>query len=189
LATVSARYEASLAEPLYPLETAYALLGPIRGRRVLDVGCGHGEHSLLFAHWGAVVTGVDISEGAVAVCRRRAQSLGLSEATTFVNSPFEALTQTEQRFDIVWTCAFLHHVLDRLESVIQLFDRLLLPGGTILFMEPVRLSPWVKTARRLVPLPAAGTPDERPLERGDLATIDNVLWPDIRWTVGRSTPA
>src|SRR6266850_789952 len=46
----------------FPLEYAYALLGDVRGRTVLDFGCGSGQNSLLLARRGAEVIGVDISE-------------------------------------------------------------------------------------------------------------------------------
>ena len=42
----------------FPLEYAYALLGDVRGRTVLDFGCGSGQNSLLLARRGARVVGV-----------------------------------------------------------------------------------------------------------------------------------
>jgi SAM-dependent methyltransferase len=42
----------------------------VRGR-VLDVGCGAGRHCLEAAHRGLAAVGIDISPGAVEVCRRR----------------------------------------------------------------------------------------------------------------------
>jgi 2-polyprenyl-3-methyl-5-hydroxy-6-metoxy-1,4-benzoquinol methylase len=61
LALIAERYERAMGHALYPLEVAYESLGEIRGKRLLDVGCGLGENSLLFAKWGAQVTGVDVS--------------------------------------------------------------------------------------------------------------------------------
>jgi hypothetical protein len=43
----------------------------------------------------------------------------------------------------------------------------------VLFSEPVRLSRTVKVLRELMPIRKAGTPDERPLERPDLAIISS----------------
>src|SRR5436190_21141031 len=55
----------------YPLEYAYALLGDVAGKTVLDFGCGSGENSLLLARRGAEVIGVDISPALVALAERR----------------------------------------------------------------------------------------------------------------------
>jgi 2-polyprenyl-3-methyl-5-hydroxy-6-metoxy-1,4-benzoquinol methylase len=54
---------------LYRLEVAYESLGDLTGKRVLDVGCGLGEHSLLLAWRGAQLTGVDVSGASIAVAR------------------------------------------------------------------------------------------------------------------------
>ena len=172
---IAPRYEAAMARPLYPLEVAYALLGEVRGKRILDVGCGHGDNSLLFARWGAHVTGVDVSGGAIAVCRRRAAELGLTNNTSFVESPVELLQSREQRFDIIWSAAFLHHVLDRLDSVAKIFASLLSQDGFVLFLEPVRFSEVLKAIRAVLPISRNGTKDERPLERGDLAILQRLF--------------
>jgi 2-polyprenyl-3-methyl-5-hydroxy-6-metoxy-1,4-benzoquinol methylase len=75
LIKVAERYEGAMGRALYPLEVAYEILGDIRGKRLLDVGCGLGENSLLFARWGAHVTGVDVSGESLAVARQRAEKL------------------------------------------------------------------------------------------------------------------
>lgn len=166
---IARRYEAAMAHPLYPLEFAYAAMGDVRGKRILDVGCGHGENSLLFARWGAKVTGVDISEGAIAVCQRRARSAGLN--ANFLAMPFEQVAAVEDRFDVVWSAAFLHHVLDRLDEVMAQLRSNVRDDGLLIMSEPVRLSPLLKRLRLLIPPFPDATPDERPLERHDLAKI------------------
>ena len=55
-----------------------AAMGQVAGLRVLDVGCGTGRHALRLASAGAVVTGVDFSEGMLEHARRKAGELGLS---------------------------------------------------------------------------------------------------------------
>ena len=171
LLKVAERYEGAVGRALYPLEVAYELLGDIRGKRLLDVGCGLGENSLLFARWGAHVTGVDVSGGSIAVARQRAEKFGLTDRLSFVETPIELLDATSSSYDIVWCAAFLHHVLDRLDDVCGVLKNLIAPHGFVLFSEPVRLSRAVKLLRKLTPVPVNGTPDERPLERHDLAVI------------------
>lgn len=171
LPKIAARYEGAMGRALYPLEVAYQSLGDIRGKRVLDVGCGLGEHSLLFAKWGARVTAVDVSGGSLAVARRRAAKFRLDEQILFQQTPFELTDASSGAYDIVWCAAFLHHVLDRLDDVCRVLSRLVAPQGFVLFSEPVRLSRRVKALRELIPIRKEGTPDERPLERHDLAII------------------
>lgn len=171
LIKVAERYERAMGRALYPLEVAYEILGDIRGKRVLDVGCGLGENSLLFARWGAHVTGVDVSGGSLAVARQRAEKFGLTDRVSFVETPVELLDATSSSYDIVWCAAFLHHVLDRLDDVCRVLRNLVGSRGFVLFSEPVRLSRAVKLLRKLTPIPANGTPDERPLERHDLTVI------------------
>src|SRR5262245_14569440 len=43
------RYEAPPLDTAYPLEYAYALLGDVRDRRVVDFGCGSGANTALLA--------------------------------------------------------------------------------------------------------------------------------------------
>jgi cyclopropane fatty-acyl-phospholipid synthase-like methyltransferase len=61
-------------QPAY-VEVAQA--GGIRGR-VLDVGCGTGEHALMAAGLGLEATGVDTAPSAIAIAQRKAQDRGLT---------------------------------------------------------------------------------------------------------------
>jgi malonyl-CoA O-methyltransferase len=47
------------------------LLGSVRGLRVADVGCGTGRHAVRLAERGAIVVGVDFSEGMLAKARAK----------------------------------------------------------------------------------------------------------------------
>src|SRR5438445_876797 len=61
------------------MDTALALLGgqSISGRRILDVCCGSGMDAEFLCRSGALVTGVDISLGAVCGAQERARRYGL----------------------------------------------------------------------------------------------------------------
>ena len=65
------RYLDPVANTPYPLEYAFFLLGDVRGKTVLDLGCGTGENVILLVKRGAVVIGMDISPGLIDLARQR----------------------------------------------------------------------------------------------------------------------
>jgi SAM-dependent methyltransferase len=56
---------------------ALASAGALRGR-VLDAGCGTGEHALMAAHLGLETTGIDTSSTAIEIAKRKAIDRGLT---------------------------------------------------------------------------------------------------------------
>lgn len=152
---------------LFPREFMHRLLADLRGKSVLDVGCGEGEDALILSKLGAHVTGLDLSPGAIEVARRR---LEMNRTfAEFICGPVEEIAVT-QKYDIVWVEALLHHVLHDLDNVMKSLVARVRPGGMILMCEPVNLMPALRRLRMKIGSPE-GTPDERPLEDSDLAKI------------------
>lgn len=121
-------------------QKAACLLGEIRGKALLDYGCGQGEESAYFAALGAVVTAIDISEVGIRVGRERASSNNLR-----VDFRVMSCTPTElpnDSFDIVHGMGILHHV--GLAEGLSEIHRLLKPGGIAIFLEPLGSSPTIE---------------------------------------------
>jgi SAM-dependent methyltransferase len=147
---------------------AFARLGDIAGKSVLDYGCGHGMAAVVLARAGAIVTGFDLSPAYVAEARDRATANGV--AATFLEADAEYLPFADNSFDAVWGCAILHH-LD-LDIAGRELRRVLRPGGVAVFCEPWGGNPILSLARRRLPYPGKErTPDERPLNRDDLRPL------------------
>jgi ubiquinone/menaquinone biosynthesis C-methylase UbiE len=73
------------------------LLEPVRGERVLDIGCGTGRHLLMFSEMGLDVTGLDASTHMLAVARRRLGARaelhhGVAEDLPFEDNAFNIAT-------------------------------------------------------------------------------------------------
>src|SRR5580693_8471484 len=60
-----------------PAFQSLAASGTVRGR-VLDVGCGTGEHALMAAGLGCQVTGIDLAQAAIATAANKALNRGLA---------------------------------------------------------------------------------------------------------------
>jgi len=151
----------------FPLEYAYGLLGDVRGKLVLDFGCGSGENSLLLARRGARVLGVDISASLITLAIRRLAINGLPRAATFIVGSAHDLPLPDESVDVVFGIAILHH-LD-LAATSREVHRVLKPGGRAIFQEPVRDSRMVRALRKCIPYQAPDiSPFERPLTTPEL---------------------
>ena len=83
-----------------------------RGRlvgRVLDVGCGTGEHALMAAATGLDATGLDAAGTAIAIAKRKANERALT--VQFMTWDALRLADLGQSFDTVLDCG-LFHVLE-----------------------------------------------------------------------------
>ncbi len=164
----------------FPLEYAFARLGDIKGKRVLDLGCGEGGNTVLLALLGAHVTGVDISPGAIRLAQRQVDANGVSDRVNFICSPFESAVLEADRYDIVWCEAILHHLLAVFPSVLETLSSLHGSGAMLILIEPCNLSNSLRRLRFALPIPRNGTPDERPLEDTEISQLQTAI-PSLEW--------
>ena len=83
-------------------------LGNIKGKKILELGCGLGEGAVYFAMQGADVTASDLSEGMLDMAEKVARHNHTTIKTmkcSADNLPFE-----DESFDIVYAANLLHHV-------------------------------------------------------------------------------
>jgi 2-polyprenyl-3-methyl-5-hydroxy-6-metoxy-1,4-benzoquinol methylase len=151
-------------------------LGEIRGKTLLDVGCGLGEASVYFALEGARVTATDVSPGMCATARQLAARNGV-EIETHVSAA-EDLRLGDRRFDIIYIGNTLHHA-DLKQTMGQLLPHLA-PDGIFASWDPVAYNPLINIYRAVAT--RVRTPDEHPLRLRDVRAITGHFErTEVRW--------
>ena len=136
------------------------LTSNIRGKKVLDIGCGAGALSQKLSSLGAsYVHGIDISEKHISMAKQIEVKGQLDFSNTDIMKPVEG------SYDAICGIAILHHV-DYREVLDRIYHTNLNPGGFMLFMEPLGSNPLIKLYH--VFSKSAHTPDEKPFYRKDL---------------------
>lgn len=126
-------------------------IGDLRGKRVVEYGCGLGFLTVLLGRSGARVDAFDLSAESAAVARRRAELNGVGDAITFHVAAGEDLPFESGTFDAAVGNAVLHHLDARLAAP-ELF-RILKPGAKAAFSEPLGTNPVLAFARDHLPYP------------------------------------
>lgn len=144
--------------PLNSYHAAVLRLGDLRGKRVLDLGCGDGWFSIILAKRGAIVTAFDVAVEAVRTARDRSRANQVTDRAGYTVASAYVLPFRDETFDLVSGMAILHHVSDKTRIAGEL-RRVLRPGGRAVFMEPLGDSLLFERLRRLVPVPSEAQDD------------------------------
>lgn len=105
------------------------MLPDFTGKRVLDIGCGFGWHSMYAAEHGAKqVLGIDLSVNMLEV----AQEKNTSPAVEYQRVAMEDMSYPDNSFDIVLSSLALHYTPD-FDRICSLISRFLSPGGSFVF--------------------------------------------------------
>lgn len=149
------------------------LQAAVPGRRALEIGCGNGRLCRRVLAMGAAeVHGTELSLRELEAARQRCgESVRLFE--------HDAHLPLEERYDVIFGKAILHH-LEYREVLPRLYRDNLLPGGEMVFFEPLGDNLLMKAYWKLGS--KYHTPDERPFLQDDLR------WLSASFPVFQMTP-
>jgi SAM-dependent methyltransferase len=148
------------AAPEWP--ALQAMLPPLQGRTVVDLGCGYGW----FCRWAreegaARLLGVDVSQ----LMLERARAMTLDPAILYLRGDLEAFELRRHTVDLVYSSLTLHYIAD-LGHLFAAMAEALVPGGELVFSaeHPVFTAPaepgWVLDRQGRKTWPIAGYADE-----------------------------
>jgi 2-polyprenyl-3-methyl-5-hydroxy-6-metoxy-1,4-benzoquinol methylase len=103
----------------------------LKGKRVLEIGCGLGAHARLLSEAGCRLTCIDLTERAVENTRKRLRLSNLPAEIRRMDA--EQMDFPDAEFDFVWSWGVIHHSPDT-ERIIRHVWRVLKPGGEFRFM-------------------------------------------------------
>ena len=119
-----------LASPLRDSRRVFLaqLEGSLRGKRLLDAGCGYGHDLQWYAKRGAIVFGIDGSRRMIELARRHNPTLETLSVQRLQKTTFPA-----RSFDIVVSQYALHNAID-LAPAFRELCRILKPGGLLVYL-------------------------------------------------------
>jgi ubiquinone/menaquinone biosynthesis C-methylase UbiE len=98
--------------------------------KIIDLGCGNGNHVVFFAEQGFEVSGIDISEEAIEIAKAWLKKRNLE--ATLMAGDIETIPYPDQSFDVVLSHAVLDHVsFEKAKKVMEEIKRVLVPGGYV----------------------------------------------------------
>jgi ubiquinone/menaquinone biosynthesis C-methylase UbiE len=134
-------------------------LGDVKGKYLLDLGCGAGENSVYFATKGARCVAADYSPGMVEVALKLADANQVAVEGRTINAM--EIEFPDNTFDIVYASNLLHHIPNP-KLAIREMHRVLKPGGKACFWDPLKHNPIINVYRRIAT--KVRTEDETPLD-------------------------
>ena len=117
-----------------PTEADLRLLGELKGKRVLELGCGAAQCSIAFARAGATAIGVDLSENMLAEGRRLAEQAEVKVELRHGDMADLAFLRADS-VDLVFS-AFAFQYVEDLNRVFRQVNRVLRPGAPLVFSLP-----------------------------------------------------
>jgi len=115
-------------------KASLALLGDIKGKKILHLQCHFGQDSLSMARMGAEVTGVDISDKAIKKAQELNEELGLDAQFVQCNV-YDAIECVEGKYDIVFASYGTIVWLPDLDKWAAIIAHFLKPEAKLVFLD------------------------------------------------------
>ncbi|MFU2136160.1 class I SAM-dependent methyltransferase [Gallibacterium anatis] len=117
--------------------TMFAMVGDVRNKSILDLGCGTGSHLLHYLQQGAKqVIGIDLSTKMLEQATKNLKSAGFNtdQFKLFAGAMQDLSQYTDQQFDII-TSSFAFHYIEDFPALLRQIYARLQPNGYLVFSQ------------------------------------------------------
>lgn len=110
------------------------LLPHIKGKNLLDLGCGTGKYCELFAPYAQHIKGVDAAEAQLEIAKRKTQNF---DNVKLVHGDAAHLDLKDKQYDVVIACWMLGTILDidKRQNVLKRIENTIAPNGSFFLIE------------------------------------------------------
>jgi 2-polyprenyl-3-methyl-5-hydroxy-6-metoxy-1,4-benzoquinol methylase len=125
----------------------------LKGKRVLELGCGDCLNAAIMSVLGAEVYANDISQVSGKIIDQLSQNYTFERPITFIHGNFLESNFPENFFDIVIGKAFIHHLTSEQEILFtEKIVKILKPDGLVRYFEPAINSKFLDNLRYMIPV-------------------------------------
>lgn len=153
----------------------YQVIGDVKGKSVLEVGCGTGKLSVYLATQGATVTATDFTKNALENTRELAAYNNVADRVRLEQVDGLDLASLNEEYDLVVGRFVLHHI-EPFDQFVDVLHTVIKKGGRGVFMENNAQNPFLMFARKNVAgkmgIPRYGDDEEYPLEKREVEMIE-----------------
>ncbi|MBZ0327899.1 MAG: class I SAM-dependent methyltransferase [Altibacter sp.] len=126
----------------------------IKGKKILELGCGDCTNAAVMAALGAKVYANDISQVSGSIIRKLNTNFEFEYPLTFVEGNFLEADLEHNAFDFIVGKAFVHHLTYHQEKEFTIkIVQLLKPNGIVRYFEPAVNSRLLDEIRWIIPVP------------------------------------
>lgn len=119
------------ANDLFEIPFLFSMLPDLKNKKILDLGCGFGEHCKLFVEKGASkVVGIDISIKMLEIARKENNDSKIN----YINMSIEEISSLDEKFDIIISSLAFHYVEDFSNAIKSVYS-LLNEDGVFVFSQ------------------------------------------------------
>ena len=126
----------------------------LKGKKILELGCGDCTNAAIMAAYGAEVHANDISQKPGRIIKELNDNYSFEHKIKFIEGDFLKSEITENYYDIVIGKAFIHHLTHQQE--IEFTEKIvatLKPDGLVRYFEPAVNNKFLDNLRWLTPVP------------------------------------